>query len=211
MTLETDEESLPGSDSGGVRSHRGLWLLAFGLAICGLAAWQLSRAGSDPVSLSRAYGFNIGDFAAISEARSEPAPDLEGPALGGGNLALADHRGDVVVVNLWASWCGPCRREQPDLEQVWREYRDRGVRFLGVNVRDQRAAARAFQEEFGVTYPSFYDEASQLAHELKAQNLPTTYVIDRDGTIVLRLTGTIDDVLLREILDATLEGEPARG
>lgn len=210
MTAGSEEDAEARSAPVERPGRRGLWLLAATAAVVGVAAWQIARTGSDPSSLSRAFGFTIGGDPAISEARSEPVPDLEGPALTGGTLELRAYRGNVVVLNLWASWCGPCRREQPHLERVWREYRDRGVRFLGVDVRDQRAAALAFQDEFGVSYPSFSDDDSRLAHALKAQNLPTTYVIDRDGTIVFRLTGTVDEVLLREVLDATLTREGAR-
>jgi len=183
------------------------WIVLAAGVIASSAAWQLARSGTDPASLASAYGFNIGDYAAITEERSEPAPMLEGPKLGGGRLSLADFDGKVIVVNLWASWCGPCRREQPELERVWREYRDRGVQFLGLNLRDQQAAALAFQDEFDVTYPSFYDDSSRLAFELRAQVLPTTYVIDADGRIAFRLRGTTDGVLLRTVLDAAM-GRP---
>jgi thiol-disulfide isomerase/thioredoxin len=189
------------------RPHLWMWIGLFAFVLAGFAVWQLSRTGTDPASLSRAYGFDIGNYPAISEERSEQAPVLQGPKLGGGDLSLADYRGKVVMVNLWASWCGPCRREQPELERVWREYRSRGVQFLGVNVRDHAAAARAFQDEFDVTYPSFFDDSSRLAFVLKAQVLPATYVIDRDGRIAFRLTGTVDGALLRRVLDATLGQE----
>ena len=194
-----------------VRRSRWAWILLVAAIVIGFAAWQLSRSGTDPDSLSRAYGFDIGNYPAITAEGSESAPALSGPRLGGGSLSLADYRGKVVVINLWGSWCGPCRREQPELERVWREYRDRGVQFLGVNVRDQEAAARSFQEEFDVTYPSFYDESSALTFKLKAQVVPTTYVIDATGRIAFRLTGTVDGALVRRVLDATLDGKAARG
>lgn len=186
-------------------------LVAVAALVVGFAAFQLAKTGTSEQSLSSAYGFTIGTFTARAERDATPAPDLEGPALGGGRLALADYRGKVVLVNLWASWCGPCRREQPDLERVWREYKDRGVQFLGLNVRDQEAAALAYQDEFGVTYPSFFDPSSRFAHELRAQVLPTTYVIDREGRIAFRLVGTVDGALLREALDAILRGGEGGG
>lgn len=193
--------------------RRWAWLAvgALAAAVVAFAAWQLARSGTDPGKLARAYGFDIGNFPAITDEGSEPAPELSGPKLGGGSLSLADYQGKVVVINLWASWCGPCRREQPELERVWREYRDRGVQFLGLNVRDQTAAARAFQDEFGVTYPSFEDDSSQLAFTLEAQVLPTTYIIDRAGRIAFRLTGTVGGALLRKVLDSTLERGIAGG
>lgn len=212
MKTPTDDVAVSEeTQSARARRSAWMWVVLAAIVVIGFAAWQLSRSGTDPAFLSRAYGFDIGNYPAISEERSEQAPDLQGPKLGGGSLSLANYRGKVVVVNLWASWCGPCRREQPQLEGVWREYRDRGVQFLGLNVRDQQAAARAFQNEFDVSYPSFFDDSSRLAFELRAQVLPTTYVIDHEGRVAFRLTGTVDDVLLRKVLDATLGREPARG
>lgn len=186
------------------------WVLTAvaGVVIVVFAVLQLRSSGTDAGALQRAFGFTIGSFTAAAERGSDPAPALEGPRLGGGTLSLDDYEGKVVVVNLWASWCGPCRREQPDLERVWRAYRERGVQFLGLNVRDQEAAARAYQVEFDVTYPSFFDTSSRLAAALKAQVLPTTYVIDRAGRIAFHLAGTVDEVLLREVLDSLLTPAP---
>lgn len=182
------------------------WVIAAFIVLLagGLAARQLGRTGLDPSALTAAFGFDIGRYPAIVEEGAEPAPALVGRRLGGGSLTLSDYRGTIVVVNLWASWCGPCRKEQPVLERLSREYRARGVEFLGVNIKDQEAAALAFQSEFDVTYPSFFDEAAQLGFELHAQVLPTTYVIDRLGRLVLRLTGTVDEALMRKVLDGLL-------
>lgn len=168
------------------------------------AARQLATTGTKPGSLARAYGFDIGDYPAISEEGSTLAPALEGPSFDGATLRLADYRGKVVVINLWGSWCGPCRKEQPELERMWREYRSQGVQFLGVDERDQLAAARAFREEFDVTYPSWIDDDAGVAFRLKVQVMPTTYVVDRNGLIVFRLTGRVDEAMLRTVLDGVL-------
>lgn len=177
----------------------------------GFAARQLSRTGTDPQRLAVAYGFDIGRYPAIAEEGSEPAPQLEGERLGGGSLTLETYRGEIVVVNVWASWCGPCRNEQPVLERLSREYAVHGVSFLGVNIKDQEAAALAFQGEFDVTYPSFLDEAGKHAAALGTRVLPTTYVIDREGRLVLRLLGTVDEALMRKVLDGQLAADEADG
>jgi thiol-disulfide isomerase/thioredoxin len=113
-------------------------------------------------------------------------------------------RGQVLVVNFWASWCGPCRAEQPALSAVARAWRGRGVAFIGVNVQDSRAAALAYTREFAVPYPSLFDPSAQTATRLRAVALPTTFILDRDGVIADQLTGKTTVPILRARLDALL-------
>ena len=113
-------------------------------------------------------------------------------------------RGQVLVVNFWASWCGPCRAEQPALSAVARTYRDRGVAFIGVNVQDTRAAALAYSREFGVPYPSLFDPSAATATRLPAVALPTTFILDRDGVVASQLTGKTTVAILRARLDGLL-------
>jgi thiol-disulfide isomerase/thioredoxin len=114
----------------------------------------------------------------------------------------ASARGRVLVVNFWASWCGPCRAEQPALSEVAREYRRRGVAFIGVNIRDTRAAALAYTREFAVPYPSLFDPSARTATRLPAVALPTTFILDRDGVIAYQLTGKTTVPILHAKLEA---------
>ncbi len=113
-------------------------------------------------------------------------------------------RGSVLVVNYWASWCAPCRAEQPDLSQVARGYTARGVTFIGVNVNDDRASARAYVREFGVPYPSLFDPRAETAPRLGVVGLPTTFVLDRDGTVGYQRTGRSTVASLSGRLDGLL-------
>jgi cytochrome c biogenesis protein CcmG, thiol:disulfide interchange protein DsbE len=109
-----------------------------------------------------------------------------------------------MVVNFWATWCGPCRREQPGLERVWQEFRDRGVYFLGVNYRDDPVAARAYLKDFTVTYPSILDQAGALAFDFGFVGLPDTYVVDRSGRIRYWGFGAVDEQELRSVVTKLL-------
>lgn len=145
------------------------------------------------------------EFRPVPVSARKAAPSFSEEALTGGPaITQAIYAGKVGVVNFWGSWCGPCRKEEPLLERLSQEYAPRGVTFLGVNTRrDQRAAAKAFLEEFSVTYPSLYDPDSTVAFRFGVRVMPATFVIDRQGRIAAQIIGAItDEVGFRTLLDA---------
>jgi cytochrome c biogenesis protein CcmG/thiol:disulfide interchange protein DsbE len=119
-----------------------------------------------------------------------PAPDFSLVSLTGEPLTSRQLRGAPVVLNFWASWCAPCREEAPLLEAKWREYRDQGVRFIGVNIRDHAADAREFVDRYGITFPILRDPDQQLAAELGVGiGLPQTFFITEDWNLIATVTG----------------------
>jgi cytochrome c biogenesis protein CcmG/thiol:disulfide interchange protein DsbE len=137
--------------------------------------------------------------------KDEPLPRLVGETLDGDRLrASAYADGDALVIYVWATWCAPCRREQPQLIDLSERYEARGVRFLGINYQNDRDSAEAWVSEFDVPYPNLYDPAGETAIDLGYPFLPGTYVVDPDGTIrwvvigetdAEELSGLIEDVL----------------
>jgi len=176
-----------------------VWALAITIVVV-LAGLELRGRGEEQGTL-----LGVAYYQARAEVADTPAPDFELPLLGeDGSLRLSDLRGDIVVLNFWASWCSPCRLEAPDLQAVWQEYRGRGVRFLGVDETDDEFAAQGFIREFAITYPSVFDPSGSLADDYGFIGLPATYVIDGQGRIVYRFQGFIDGRILRSSLDAVL-------
>jgi cytochrome c biogenesis protein CcmG/thiol:disulfide interchange protein DsbE len=110
---------------------------------------------------------------------------LDGP----GSLSSAELRGTPLVVNFFASWCVPCREEAPLLEKTWQQYKNRGVRFIGVNVTDTRSSARDFVHKYGITYPVVTDYSLTFAQKMKVPGLPITYFIGRDGHFLSTAAG----------------------
>jgi cytochrome c biogenesis protein CcmG/thiol:disulfide interchange protein DsbE len=123
--------------------------------------------------------------------RGEPAPAFSLTLLDGSQVALRDLRGQVVVLNFWASWCDPCRREAPDLQQVWEQYQDQGVAFVGITFQDARDASRAFFETFGLTYANGIDERGRISRAYGVVAVPETFIVDRDGTIAVVHVGEV--------------------
>lgn len=167
-----------------MRLDRG-WLLLAGqtLAIAavgvlaGILLWNLTHQLPPPRAGQRAPAFSLQRLK------------------GGDPISLASLRGKVVVLNFFASWCDPCKREAPALEQVWREYRSQGVVVLGVDSGDARSEGLRFLSAHGVTYPVVFDPDESLAYGPYALlGLPTTYVINRAGRVVgPRVSGPVTD------------------
>jgi cytochrome c biogenesis protein CcmG/thiol:disulfide interchange protein DsbE len=112
-----------------------------------------------------------------------PAPDFTLETFSGDLITLSELRGEVVVINFWASWCPPCRDEAPYLESSWRKYQDQGVVFLGVDYVDTDAEARAYIDEFDITYPNGPDLGTRISQAYRIQGVPETFFVGKDGTI----------------------------
>ena len=190
------------------------WVVA--VAVGGLMLLQSGCAqrvdAGEPVTNAAEQGYVSGDGSTtiVAEAERVPAPELAGPTLDGGTFRLADYRGDVVVLNVWASWCAPCRSEAQALRQVSTELSD--VQFVGLNTRDSDDAARAFVDRFGLSYPNVIDSdgARQLLFRdsLPPAAIPSTVVIDRAGRVAARAIGEVDRSRLLGLIEPLLADPP---
>ena len=153
-------------------------------------------------------GFVAGDgsLVVIDESQRKPAPDITGTTLDGKPFSLSALQGNITVLNVWASWCAPCRAEAPVLEKVWKAQQGNGVRFIGLDTRDSDTSARAFVRRFGITYPNVIDRDGALqlrfSDTLPPQAIPSTIVIDEEGRVAARALGKISESTLLGMIDA---------
>jgi len=112
-----------------------------------------------------------------------PAPDFALPARDGGEVRLSDLKGQVVMINFWATWCGPCRQEMPLLEQLQAKYEPLGFTLLGVNVEPDPAAASAWLKGVTVTFPILFDTRNAVAESFGVQGMPSSVFVDREGRV----------------------------
>jgi thiol-disulfide isomerase/thioredoxin len=137
---------------------------------------------------------------------------FSGPTTDGSVFRSAAHKGDVLVVNFWYAGCGPCQTESPTLTSLATKYKDKGVQFVGVNVRDEIGEAKPFEEKYGVPYPSILDQANHGAVELafagsiQPNATPTTLVLDKRGRVVARMLGQADPSILDTLISSALAG-----
>jgi len=122
-----------------------------------------------------------------------------------GEVRLESFRGKAVVLNVWASWCIPCKEEAPYLEQVWQSNRDRGVVVLGLDAKDFRADARRFANRYGLTFPLAYDGPGDVIDGYGVTGFPETFVLDREGRVVRAFAGAVDGEDQRAELRSAIE------
>lgn len=180
-------------------------------ALAGAAALASTLAACSSTGSSGSGNSNFvggtGEINVVKAADRKPAPDLSGRTVDGLQDSLAAYKGKVVVVNIWGSWCAPCRLEAPNLVEVADQDKAKGVAFLGINTRDLDVSnAVRFDKQFKVPYPSLYDPYGKLMlrfpkGSLNPQSIPATIVIDRQGRIAARALKPLSVDDLRHILD----------
>ena len=169
-----------------------------------LGRWLIPLAAV-PVLALLAYGFRVSPRDVPSPLVGRPAPAFALATLDGAPVSLATHRGKVVVLNFWASWCYPaCYDEAPVLEQNWRAYRERGVVVVGVDIQDTREAAMKFVGDFGLTFPVVQDLKGTVSVDYGVYGVPETFFVDRQGRIRVKHVGAVTDDVFRKTVDRLL-------
>ena len=120
---------------------------------------------------------------ASSDLSGQPAPDFALKSATGENLRLSEYRGDVVMINFWATWCGPCRQEMPLLDELYSRYQRVGFNLLGVNIDDDSGRAMKMIDELGVSFPVLFDSRKEVSELYDVEAMPVTVLVDREGTI----------------------------
>jgi cytochrome c biogenesis protein CcmG, thiol:disulfide interchange protein DsbE len=158
------------------------------LAVVGLLGYGLLTKGESSLDLG------------------EPVPDAELPRLeGDGTGEIADYRGDWVLVNLWASWCLPCREESPSLERFYERHRNDGVTVLGINVQDNSDDARSFAREYELGYPQLRSVGDERSEAFGSTGVPENFLVDPEGELALIRRGPVDDEYLRRFVLPLIE------
>jgi thiol-disulfide isomerase/thioredoxin len=181
-------------------------------AVLALAGCDGGAIGADtPVSSGQSFVGHSYESTFYQPGHRPTAPMVSGTTLTGKHLSLAAYHGDTIVLNFWGSWCAPCRAEAPALGQLARQLQARGVRFVGIDIRDESDSALSFMQQFNVDYPSLSDPDDEIALDFRSTvppaDIPTTLVIDRDGRIADRIFGSSSYAQLLSVIDQVL-GQP---
>lgn len=175
-----------------------LIMIGFGFLALGVA-FMMKPGNPAPAASSQ-------EFSTIPVKVDLPAPDLNLTTLDGANVSLSAFRGRVVLVNLWATWCPPCREEMPALQSFYDEHRSNGFILIAIDQGETSAEVNPFVEEFNLTFPVWLDPASQAGAAFNTMNLPSSYVIDRSGRIRLMWIGGISKANLDKYVPDVILG-----
>lgn len=132
------------------------------------------------------------------------APDFALPTLGGQTARLSDYRGQVVLVNLWATWCPPCRMEVPELVSAYNRYKGRGFTILAINQGEGRGEVQAFAGEHGMSFPVLLDLERAILSAYRTRGIPTSFLVDRQGVLRQVVVGALDEEQLSRLVEPLL-------
>lgn len=200
MTTELAEASDDEVDAllartGRQRGRRWRWV-ALGAVLVLIVGWAFVAGrslGRDPLVVRSAL-------------LGKEAPAFRLPGLTGGEIDSASFRGQIVVVNFWASWCVPCIDEAPELQAFAQRWSGRGVNLVGIVYNDKAEGAAKFRDRFGLTFPQAMDPGGRSAIDFGVYGVPETYVIGRDGTVMAKLIGAVDAPTLDQVVAAVGDG-----
>ena len=205
-----DDSTSAEGDKPHLASRRRLWWPAVGLLVLSLLGVGVTVAARSGGQQTQSYITTPGILQVVGPDQRVMAPQVQGELLDGSYFSTDGWRGHIIVVNFWASWCAPCRKETPELVQVANATRSQGVEFLGIDIRDDRDSATAFAQNYQELYPTLFDPDAQIQlafRGLPPNAVPTTFVFDRHGRIAARALGRITGAQLEAVL-ATLNSEP---
>ncbi len=181
--MTNQETAIPAPKTKTTYGWYAVWILL--VAILALVAVKLYQVTQGPVAEGAAPDFTLNTF-------------------DGETITLNSLRGKVVIVNIWASWCEPCKEEAADLEAFWQAYKDRGVMMLGVDYVDTEREAKTYLLQYGITYPNGPDLGTRIYQSFRASGVPETYVIDQNGQLVTNVIGVTTFEQLAGIVEPLL-------
>ncbi|MGW1751597.1 TlpA family protein disulfide reductase [Streptomyces sp. NPDC002092] len=192
------------------RARRRAVLTTAGAAVAALLMSACSSGGTSGGGGDTNFVMGKDGISTAKKGERAAAPDLSGKTVNGGQLDVASFKGKVVVLNVWGSWCAPCRAEAPNFEKVYQDLKTKGVQFVGINTRDTSTQnAVAFEKQQGITYQSLYDPTGKLMLRFKRgtlnpQAVPSTLVLDREGKIAARSLAALSEDKLRKMIAPVL-------
>lgn len=208
----TQQTPVPGTSNG--LSRRRILSAAGAATAFGLAAVLSGCAADDPLASQARAGDNknyvAGDGSVTEYAKETRKPPVAftGTLYDGTKVNSADFAGKVTVLNFWFAACAPCRVEAPELRDLHTEFAAQGVAFYGVNLRDEQGTAQAFEQNFGITYPSFNDKDGQVLLALSGMvppgAVPTTLVLDKQGRVASRVLGQLEKGTLKALITSAV-------